>query len=732
MPNPTAKNAAHPIAERAVRAQREGKLADAGAAWAEALTLEPENPDFRYNLAAVAFALGNWESAEINARRTVELRPEQAPAHLLLGAVLLERKSAPLAVQSLRRALELRPEFVEAMTLLGIAHQAAGDLDEAEACLRRSLALNPRQPHARIALGKVLGAHGDPHGAIENFHAVLALDPRSADALNELGKTLCALGRAADALPFHERAVTLAPGNADLHNTLGIAYKEVNRSADAAASYREAIRLRPSHAEAHGNLGVLVAGEGDLAEAERILSASLRLKSDAKVRVTRDLMLPPIMGTWDEVLESRRRFQDNLDRLIDDEVALTEPEKGIIYSNFYLAYHGLDDLPLQRSFARFCLNACPSLDYTAPRHTPPVSGRKRIGFLSQHIYTHSVSLCFSKVIEALTKTGDFDVCLISTQDGTSPEVARAYPDFSGTHVQLPLDLAQARERIAALGLDVLVYMDIGMDALSHFLAFARLARVQCVLGGHPDTTGIPNMDYFISSAVAELPEADAHYSERLIRLPSSTFYFERPRFPANFAKSRRDFGLPERGGLYVCPVKLQKIHPAFDLILADILRRDPEGHVVLFEDYKAARWAPLLAARFERTVPADVRKRILFQPWVRDTQDFANINALADVVLDPVHFGIGSTAITLYAVGAPTLTLPTEFLRGRVGLYFSKLMDLPECIAVDAEDYAAKAVAIACDRDLFDVIRKKILRNNDVLYDNPSAIHDMAALFRRL
>ena len=75
------------------------------------------------------------------------------------------------------------------------------------------------------------------------------------------------------------------------------------------------------------------------------------------------------------------------------------------------------------------------------------------------------------------------------------------------------------EQVAATELDVLFYADIGMDPTTYFLAFSRLAPVQCVTWGHPVTTGIPNIDDYLSSDVFEAPGAEAHYTERLIRLP---------------------------------------------------------------------------------------------------------------------------------------------------------------------------------------------------------------------
>ncbi len=128
----------------------------------------------------------------------------------------------------------------------------------------------------------------------------------------------------------------------------------------------------------------------------------------------------------------------------------------------------------------------------------------------------------------LAKQGEFDIALIS--NGALPEasIAETYPSFRGHLVNLADDLAQAREQIAALELDTLIYMDIGMEPMSYFLAFARLARVQCVMGGHPITTGIGALDYFMSSDLIEVDHAQNHYSEILVRQPFGSFHFSRP------------------------------------------------------------------------------------------------------------------------------------------------------------------------------------------------------------
>src|SRR5207237_1565690 len=137
--------------------------------------------------------------------------------------------------------------------------------------------------------------------------------------------------------------------------------------------------------------------------------------------------------------------------------------------------------------------------------------------------------------------------------GTSrEEVASAIQKAADRHVALSISLPAARRAIAAEQLDVLFYADLGMDPITYSLAFSRLAPVQCVTWGHPVTSGIPAMDYFISSDLLETEEAAEHYTERLIRLKSLAVCYPRPEPPVPL-RPRSHFGLPDEGTLYACP-----------------------------------------------------------------------------------------------------------------------------------------------------------------------------------
>src|SRR5690606_23806735 len=83
--------------------------------------------------------------------------------------------------------------------------------------------------------------------------------------------------------------------------------------------------------------------------------------------------------------------------------------------------------------------------------------------------------------------------------GADDAVARAIRESAETWIALPDDLFAAQARIAEAGLDALLFTDIGMDPATWFLAHARFAPVQMSSWGHPLTSGIANVDYFVSA-----------------------------------------------------------------------------------------------------------------------------------------------------------------------------------------------------------------------------------------
>jgi predicted O-linked N-acetylglucosamine transferase (SPINDLY family) len=315
---------------------------------------------------------------------------------------------------------------------------------------------------------------------------------------------------------------------------------------------------------------------------------------------------------------------------------------------------------------------------------------------------------------------EFDVTVFSIGP-RDDQLGRSIRQLADHHVALPAFVPAARRLLEEAPQDVLFYPDLGMDPVSYGLALIRLAPVQCVTWGHPVTTGMDTMDYFLSSELLDPPGAKAHYAETLVRLKHLPICYDRPALPGP-PPERARFGLPEDVHLYGCLQSLFKMHPEFDDLLGGILRRDERGLIILLEGPNP-HWGELLRRRFATTLP-DVAGRIRFLP-PQPRESFLGLTAAVDVLLDPIHFGGGNTSYEALAFGVPVVTLPSPYLRGRITLALYGQMGVLDCVASDAAAYVDVAVRLGTDKDYRETICAKILAANSVLYGNTAGVREV-------
>lgn len=619
----------------------------------------------------------------------------------------------------------------EALLREGVQRHQAGDLSGAAAIYRRVLRAFPREPDALHLLGLVTLQEGAPAQAEAMIRGAIAGRPDIALFHYNLGKCLRELGRAQDAVAAWRSAVALRPDYVEALENLGNALADLHQPEEAQAAYRRVIALQPRWAGGYKHLGSLLAMEGETGAAGECLAAGLRNTGAPGLAMRLATLLAPIPDSAEAIRASRERIAAELDVLAASGAALADPLAEVGGTPFFLAYHGENDRDLQERLARTYLKLSPELAFEAAHcrvgRTP---GRRiKVGFVCAYFRYHTVGRYFSAILTGLDRER-FDVRVFFVGAPRQDEISRAVLARAEASAVLGAALAPARRVIADAELDVLVYPEIGMDPLTYFLAYARLAPVQLALYGHPVTTGIPNVDWFLSHRDCETAEAAAHYSERLLQLPSGVTYacFAPPRGGVP-ARSRAELGLPAQGRLYLCPQALMKLHPAFDPMLAQILRRDPEGRVVLARSQQT-HWNELVLARLRRMMP-DVVDRVGFLPWLGQG-DFLAALAAADVVLDTPHFSGGATTFDAFAAGAPVVTLPGRFLRGRQTFALYKRMDLMDGVANSEQDYVERAIALASDRERRAALCAGLAERGRRIFGDTGAVTETARLIEEL
>lgn len=585
---------------------------------------------------------------------------------------------------------------------------------------------------AASLLRQAFAAHGANRldEAKSLYRQTLQLAPETAEAWFGLGRLARQVGAAAAAIEALSKGSSLAPNDANLRTEYASALQEADRIDEAAAEFEAVCRLRPRDPLAWQRVAIARQGLGEIDAARDAYHRADALHPDAANWIRAGTITSPIVSSQAALIAERARLDSELDRLLAEPgLAITDPLRAGLWPNFYLAFHGENDRDLQTKFAALYRRACPALDYVAPHCRRPRRPREkiRVGLVSKFFFRHSIGRTSRGLFARISRAG-FEVTAILV----SPIVEDSYSEFIRAHADrvlvVPQELERARELIAALELDVLFYQDIGMEPFTYFLAFSRLAPVQCVSFGHPDTTGIPTVDWWVSNDLFEPEGAAAHYSEKLhmLRDVATLAYYYRPELPKP-PRRRVDFGLPERGHVYLCPQNLFKFHPDMDTLLAGVLRRDSEGRVVVIAG-RVAHWTDLIRERWRAAIP-DVVDRIIVLPR-QEPDDFLSLIALADVMLDTVHFNGMNTSLEAFAVATPVVTLPGAFQRGRHTQAMYRKMGLGELVCPTAERYVDLAVRLGSEREQRDAVSAAIMQRNAVLFEDSAVVSGFEAFFR--
>lgn len=653
------------------------------------------------------------------AHTAVQLAPDCLEYRLTLAGLLLRAGNVAGAIMHYEIAaliaagpnVEVAVGLAQALTIAGL-HE-----DAEQVCLgveRAGLATAADRERLRTALLR----RPEPSGEMR----------AAALRLLEEGDRLQSARQPQQALALFIRAAQLLPGLAPLHYRIGCLLQDLGSAEPAQSHYELAARAQPTLFGAAHNAGKLAAGFGQVERARRYLGQAHGLRPPDGLSMQLELVTKAIHDSTESIAQARERFQQGLDRLIAEPPRIEDPLNKVDLTTFYLAYHGVCNRSLHMKLAQAFIAAVPGLEWRAP-HCDAASrrgGRIRVGFLSRFLRTHSIGKVARGLVSELSRE-HFEVFVLNIPPVTMDDTARFIQAHADHWLTLEDDLSAARKQIAALELDILFYQDIGMEPYSYLLAFGRLARVQCVSYGHPDTTGIPNMDYYVSNDLYEPPGAAAHYSERLAELhalPTLAYYF-RPTL-AGPMPTRAELGLPTDAHLYVCAQTLFKLHPDIDGILRGILEQDGSGRVVLFGG-ECSEWSVRLMRRFRRAMPG-VADRIQFlarQPYDR----FLQVLGAADVALDTLHFNGMNTSIDAFSVGTPVVTMPTGLQRGRFTQAMYRTMEIDWGVARDADEYVALAIEAATDRERQRTLRRSILERNHLLFEDRRAVAEFERFF---
>jgi protein O-GlcNAc transferase len=662
---------------------------------AAAMQQRPKSPQILSSYALALVALQRHEEALAAFEQAIKHKSRFQEAHNNRGSLLVALGRYDEALEGFDRAIAIQRDYVDAHYNRGFALHKLARNEEALQSLDRAIVLRPSHAKAHANRGVVLDALGRIKDAVASYDRALELHADMPEALLNRSAALLALNRFDEALQSVDRLLVAQPNNSEAHYLRGRIMVELNRPDDAVASCEKAVALDPAFTRA---------------------------------RWTTPLFTLPILYTDESQIGERRAdYERRLRALCDDYDAGRIPgdmSKGVGWAQpFFLAYQGRCDRDLQMMFGGLATRVM-STRFGEPEFAlPPAPGEPiRVGIVSGFFFQHSVWKIGVKGWFTQLDPKRFQMFgySIGFQRDGETEIARKH---CHRFVEGPRSLEQWRDIIAADRPHILLYPEIGMFHQVAEIAALRLAPVQCSTIGHPQTSGYPTIDYFLSGELIESPEADAHYSEKLVRLPNIGFYYE-PLAIAPAEVTREELGIRPAATAFWCAQSLFKYLPQHDEVFPRIAREAGDCQFVFIRHSRSAAITALFETRLEKAFRAvgmsSTNHCVFLDPM--GLKRFAAASAQCDAMLDSIEWSGGNTTLEALAQELPVVTHQGALMRGRVSAGMLRMMGIPETVADTIDGYVALAVRVAQDGGFRMELKARIASEKLRLYRDRTSI----------
>ncbi|VXD24074.1 hypothetical protein PL8927_790170 [Planktothrix serta PCC 8927] len=406
-----------------------------------------------------------------------------------------------------------------------------------------------------------------------------------------------------------------------------------------------------------------------------------------------------------------------------------------------------------------------SLEYQFPERST-TRQKIRLGILSNHFLPQTETYSTLPVFEYLDQT-QFDVTLYAMQSNDHP-LEKYCKSRVERWVQLPKNITDQVQLIRNDDLDILL-IGTNVTAVNHgitLLALHRLARIQVTSTSSCVTTGMQQIDYYISGTLTESKQnPQDQYREQLILLKGTAHcfsYYATPPEQPQFIPTRSRLGIPDQAVVFISGANFYKIIPELRETWAKILAKVPNSVLVLYPFNP--NWASQYAAfpwlnNFKEILAkygVDPSRLIILKPQ-GSRSDIKECLKLADVYLDSYPFSgvnslvdpleVGLVPVVRDGDGIPSFSPTTSqagevFVVGEGGSFRSLMaasllrsLSIPDLIANSEEAYINLAITLANTPQFRQQKRQEIqqkMQQNPEFLDSRTYSAKMGVIFQQL
>ena len=700
--------------------QRLGRHLEASVSHKNAINIDPDYFEACFGLGLAYAEIGRHDEAVVAYHRAIELNPENAEAYCNFANSLVELNRHAEAISAYQNAIGLKPDYVAACNNLAATLKALNRPEAAITCYRNAVAANPDCAEYYYNLATTLIECECHSEGVANLEHAIRLNPNFADAYCKLGSELFGLKRYVEAVAACQKAIALThrADYAEPYFHLAASLNAKGRREEAISYYRMAIGLKPTFAEAYNKLGGVLLQNSQYSEAIIAYEKALLLEPDMPFVQGLILHCKMLVHDWDGIEGAVQSLLAN----IDAGKAVATP--FVIFS-----------IPSSPAQQKRCAEILVKKKYPAIVKSPTFSvkrvqrSRIRVGYFSADFYDHPVARLTVELFEKHDRS-QFEIIAFSYGLLTSGEMHTRLVD-AFDHF---LDVREMPDE-GISGLAREMELDIAID-LTGFTGdvrtgiFAnRAAPIQISYLGYLGTMGAPYMDYLIADAIVIPKEYKSFYTEKIIYMPNSFMVNGSHRNISAAPLTRCNAGLPEHGFVFCCFNNGYKITPQIFDIWMEILRQTKGTVLWLVEDNEAATQRLQNEAQ-KRNVKAG---RLIFAKRM-DLPTYLSCYQLADLFLDTLYYGAGTTGSDALWAGLPILTYPGDTFSSRIAASLLMAIGLPELVVDSREKYVSAAINLAENPERITAIKARLLRNRSTrpLFDTALFTRQLESALKQL
>ena len=711
------------IFQNGLRLLQQGKSEEADRLFLQAHLLDVKNVDALNILGIRAYQKNECQNALRFLKSANELAPNSAQTLSNLGLVHNAIFNFQSALECFDLAITSNPNIPETHNNRGNALKGLDRNLEAIGAYQQALLLRPDYAEAFSNQGVIILEEGSPQKAIPLFEKALALNTNLAVAWNNLGNALTQLNLYQDAFQCFERALQINNGYLDACLNFGNSLKKARQFSAAIDCYQHALKINSNHPQTYYLLGEIYYDTGDTDLAKTYLAKSLELNPqniEAQFALA-IAQIPKVYKSKEELQESRKAFTRQLDILegTTSKRAAAEKIEGILGKHpFYLAYQDENNASLLSQYGKVCVEHANIIQNNLIQSavTAEDSQKIKIGIVSKYFCKHPVWDAITKGWVMSLNPDQFEVQIFNTngvEDGET-ELAK---EKTANYINCGNSVQRAAQVIAKQNLDVLLYPEIGMDTTSKGLACLRLAQVQIASWGHPESTGLPTIDFYLSAELLEPENANSFYSEALIQLPNLGTHIQQEEVAA-IAPDLASLGINPSLPILLCAGSPSKYNPNHDSIFVEIAKKLGQCQFVFFgfDENLTSILRERLQTAFAHA-KLDASQFLRFIPFLRK-EEFYGLMQKADLYLDTIGFSGFNTAMQALICDLPIVTIEGSRMRGRLASAILNRIGLEDLVCQSNSAYVDLVVELIQNHHLLNSYKEKITESKIVLFDD--------------